>query len=76
VLRGAELAGIRAWFDADNDGRSAPEEVRDLAELGIVGLAVRATSHEGPHLKNPRGMILRDGATLPTWDWMAEPVQP
>jgi hypothetical protein len=75
VLSGPELAGIRAWFDENSDGASAPDEVRDLAELGIVGLAVRATGQEGPHPKSEAGLILSDGRRLPTWDWMAEPAR-
>ena len=73
VLRGAELAGMRVWFDRDGDGRSAPGEVVDLAALGIVGIAVRATGSEGIHPTNPAGVIFSDGRTLPTWDWMVTP---
>lgn len=75
ALRGAELRGIRAWFDADGDGRSGPAEVRDLCELGITAIATRATALDGPHPMNPRGLTLRDGRTLPTWDWIAEPLR-
>ena len=73
VLRGAELKGIRAWFDANSDGRSQPGEVRDLAELGIIGIAVRATAQDGPHPMNSSGLIFADGRTLPTWDWIVAP---
>jgi hypothetical protein len=75
VLAGDELAGIRAWFDHNSDGVSAPAEVRDLDELGIVALAVRATGQDGPHPKNEAGLITSDGRRLPTWDWMAEPAR-
>ncbi len=75
VHTGAELAGIRVWFDANGDGKSSPDEVRDLADLGIVGIAVRATGQDGLHPTNPNGLILRDGGTLPTWDWTTEPVK-
>lgn len=74
VLRGEELAGIRAWLDSNGDGRSNPSEVRDLSELGIAAIEVRATTSEGPHPMNPRGIHLKNGGTLPTWDWMAEPL--
>ncbi len=72
-LRGVELEGIRVWFDRDGDGRSTPDEVVDLAALGIVGIAVRATATEGIHPTNPGGVIFSDGRTLPTWDWMVAP---
>jgi hypothetical protein len=75
VLNGDELVGIRAWFDENSDGVCSPGEVRDLAELGIVGIAVRATRQEGQHLKNEAGLMFSNGHTLPTWDWMAEPVK-
>lgn len=73
-LNGAELAGLRAWFDRNGDGRSEPAEVVDLAEVGIVGIDVRATGKDGIHPTNPVGLRLRDGGTLPTWDWIVSPV--
>jgi hypothetical protein len=73
ILRGGELAGIRAWFDRDGDGRSRRTEVIDLETLGIVGITVRATGADGVHPSNPAGLTLRDGRTLPTWDWIVEP---
>ena len=73
-LTGAELAGLSVWFDRDRDGRSAPGEVMPLRDLGVVSIAVTAESRDGIHPTNPRGLTLRDGRTLPTWDWMVEPV--
>lgn len=70
TLRGDELRGIRAWFDANSDGRCVAAEVRDLETLGIVAIATRATGREGRHPKHARGLTLRDGTTLPTWDWV------
>jgi len=75
VLEGQEMAGIRAWFDSNGDAVSSAGEVRDLSELGIVGIKVRATGTEGPHPTCEKGLTLRDGTTLPTWDWMALPVK-
>ncbi|MFK7851506.1 MAG: hypothetical protein AB8D78_11060 [Akkermansiaceae bacterium] len=74
VLEAAELTGIRAWFDSNSDAVSSSREVRDLAELGIVGIKVVPTGQEGVHPTCDRGLLLRDGKTLPTWDWMATPV--
>lgn len=76
MLAGTELTGIRAWFDTHSDGICMPGEVRDLADLGIAGIAVRATGQDGSHPTNGRGLRLGDGTTLPTWDWMAAPVPP
>lgn len=75
MLTGAELTGIRAWFDTNADGKSAPAEIRDLAELGIVGIAVSITGQDGRHPMNAHGLLLRDGSTLPTWDWISHPLQ-
>jgi hypothetical protein len=74
-LRGAELSGVRAWFDRDGDGRSAPDEVMDLSACGIVAIAVHATGREGVHPTNPRGVLMADGSASPSWDWMTEPIR-
>ena len=74
VLRGGELNGIRAWFDANGDGRSDPGEVRDLEECGIIGISVRTTGNEGPHPMNAAGLFFANGTTLPTWDWTTQPL--
>ena len=74
VLEGKELHGIRAWFDSNSDATSTTSEVRDLSALGIVGIRVKSDGHDGPHPTCGNGLILRDGTTLPTWDWMAQPV--
>lgn len=75
ALRGAELDGLRAWFDANGNGRSDFGEVKDLDEFGIVAVAVRAITRQGVHPTNPRGLQFKDGRTLPTWDWMVKPVR-
>ncbi len=74
ALTGTELAGLSVWFDRDSDGRSAPAEVMPLRDLGVVSIAVTAESRDDIHPTNPRGLTLRDGRTLPTWDWIVEPV--
>jgi hypothetical protein len=74
-LTGDELQGVRVWIDANGDGQCEPCEVHDLCEFGITSIAVRATSHDGPHPANLHGIALRDGGTLPMWDWIARPVR-
>lgn len=74
VLEGAELKGIRAWFDLNSDAISSASEVRDLAELGIVGINVKTNGQDGSYPTNDKGLLLSDGKILPTWDWMAQPV--
>ncbi|MEA3211487.1 MAG: hypothetical protein QOE70_4544 [Chthoniobacter sp.] len=75
TLTGEELRGVRAWFDTNSDGRSSAGEMRDLCELGIIGIATRPAAQEDSQPMNSRGLTLRDGRTLPTWDWVAEPAR-
>ena len=75
-LRDQELLGIRAWFDANSDGQSNSSEVIDLEQLGVIALDVRTSAYDGIHPTNPKGVILESGQTLPTWDWIAEPIPP
>lgn len=75
MLSGDELKGISVWFDRNGDGKSSPEEVAPLEKLSIVSVSVKSDSQDGVHPKSTRGITLRDGRTLPTWDWIAEPVR-
>jgi len=74
-LRGAELTGLRAWFDRDTDGVSDRGEVVSLIELGIVALATTATHRLGASLASSAGLELADGRVLPTYDWVLAPVE-
>ena len=71
-----ELDGISIWFDRDGDARSSDDEVAPVTHFGITALAVDATDFEGPHPMNRAGVGFRDGRTLPSWDWIAEPARP
>ncbi len=65
-----ELDGIRAWNDKDADGISTPDEIVDLAELGIAALGYDyEDTVEGPF--SPKGLELADGSSLPSWDWIS-----
>lgn len=76
ALSGVELNGLRAWFDRNSDGVSQPGEVVDLATLKIEAISTKAErTTEGGHLLNPTGIRLTNGKTLPTWDWMVEPLR-
>ena len=74
VLSGAELDGISVWFDRNGDGVSSPDEVTPLPDIGIVSIATTMDGHDGIHPTNARGIALRDGRTLRTWDWMVRPL--
>jgi hypothetical protein len=73
-LTGRELDGLALWFDRNQNGRSDPGEVIPIAELGIDAIHVKADGREGVAWKSSKGIRLRDGSFLPTWDWVAQPV--
>jgi hypothetical protein len=83
-LEGNELQGIAIWRDANGNGVCDPGEVIALQDAGIVRIAVRATGRTisgnsgGPSgtLFNSLGIQLRDGTSLPTYDWTPMSVQP
>jgi hypothetical protein len=74
VLHGPELHGVRAWFDVDANGRSAPSEVHDLADLGIVAVGVEGAGRDGGFPSDRAGVTFNDGRVLPSWDWITEPL--
>lgn len=76
VLTGDELQGIAAWTDANANGVSERGEVRPLAALGITAIAVRPRTTADGTLTIDRGITLSDGTTVPTFDWVTEPVRP
>ena len=70
-LRGDELRGLAIWADQDRDGVSQPHEVRTMAELGIVALSSEYQVAGDGTPFSPQGLVLRSGATRPTYDWTA-----
>jgi hypothetical protein len=70
-LDGAELEPLAAWFDRNANARSEPGEVVRLDALGIVSISVEPTTQDGDALMNPLGLQLRDGRSLPTYDWIS-----
>ena len=68
-LTGRELSGLALWFDRNQNGVSDPGEVVPIAQTPVSGLATTATGAEQHGPMNPAGLRLRDGSTLPTWDW-------
>ena len=74
MLSGAELDGISVWFDRNGDGVSTPNEVTPLRDLDVVAVATTVEGYDGTHPTNARGITLRDGRMLRTWDWMVQPV--
>src|SRR5690606_7114804 len=72
TLTGSELAGVAVWHDANGNAVSDPGEVVSAESFGIAAIETRSTGESMPILSNPHGLRLRDGGTLPTYDWMPQ----
>lgn len=70
-LASGELDGISLWFDRNSNGVSDAGEVVPVARLGIEALGTRPNGCDGRSPMHTTGMRLKDGRTLPTYDWMA-----
>jgi hypothetical protein len=68
-LEGNELAGIAIWRDINGNGVCDPGEMISLRDAGIVRIAVHATGRTSGMPYNPQGIQLKDGSSLPTYDW-------
>lgn len=73
-LDGDELAGIAAWFDRNIDGVSDPGEVVSLESLRIRAIMTEPTGEDGGAPMHRAGLLLDDGSTIPTFDWIASPL--
>ncbi len=70
-LSGSELRGLSLWHDLNGNGISDPGEVRPLADYGITAIGCSSQPHPDGFRYNPRGVIFKDGASRPTYDWFA-----
>jgi hypothetical protein len=73
-LSGAELKGIGVWFDRNTNGRSDPGEVQPVADFGVQAICTRSTGSDHGMPMNARGVVLKNGAVVPTYDWLVSPV--
>ncbi|MBN1506241.1 MAG: hypothetical protein JW955_05320 [Sedimentisphaerales bacterium] len=73
-LSGRELRGIGVWFDKNNNGRSEPGEVQPVTGFGVQAIRTRSTGTDHGMLMNAGGILLKDGTTVPTYDWLVSPV--
>ena len=72
-LTAGELRGIAVWFDRDCDGTSDRGEVVSVESLGITAIGTKPTGLDGQMPMHKTGIRLRDGRTLPSYDWIAPP---
>ncbi len=75
-LSGRELRGISVWFDKDSDGQSEPGEVRPVTESGVQAIRTRSAGSDHGMLTNAGGIVLNDGAIVPSYDWVVSPTEP
>ncbi len=74
-LSGTELVGISVWFDNNSDGISDMGEVIPIGETNISALVTQPDSSAGRCLMNRRGISLKNGDALPSYDWIISPVE-
>ena len=70
-LTGEELKGLALWHDRNSNGVSDKGEVTPIAKTNVRAIATTQTDKvNGLHPMNDIGLILDDGTTRPTWDWV------
>ncbi|MFK7788263.1 MAG: hypothetical protein AB8C95_02065 [Phycisphaeraceae bacterium] len=75
-LAGKELAGLALWHDRNSNGVSDKGEVTPIADTPIRAIATSQTDKvNGLHPMHTAGLILDNGTTRPTWDWVIPAVQ-
>jgi hypothetical protein len=70
-----ELDGISVWFDRNSNGRSDIGEIVSVESLEITAIATRPNGYDGKSPIHTFGLRLKNGRTLPTYDWIAPSVQ-
>lgn len=73
-LSHGELDGISVWFDRNSNGCSDTGEIVPVIDLGITRIATRPNGFDGKSPMHTSGLQLKDGRTLPTYDWIAPSV--
>jgi hypothetical protein len=61
MVEGKELEGLMVWVDKNHNGKTEPEELRSIQELGITSIS---TQHE-----NLKSSFVMKGQERSTWDW-------
>ncbi|MGB1125239.1 MAG: hypothetical protein ACPG4Q_08535 [Phycisphaeraceae bacterium] len=75
-LADKELAGLALWHDRNSNGVSDPGEVTPIDQTPIRAIATDTTDKvNGLHPMNGTGLILNNGQTRPTWDWVIPAAQ-
>ncbi|QYK52673.1 MAG: hypothetical protein KF824_10450 [Fimbriimonadaceae bacterium] len=69
-LQGRELTGISVWHDRNSNAVSDPGEVVPANLWGIQAIRTTYDYKSREALTSKIGIIMRDGQTLPTYDWI------
>lgn len=70
-LTGEELRGIAVWHDHNANAISELGEVTPIEQTDIQSIRVTSDTMHGGSPASSRGLGLRDGRTVQTWDWVA-----
>jgi hypothetical protein len=73
-LSGDELRGLAVWIDRNGNGVAEAGEVTPIVSLGVESIDVRWTGRDGESPCNRAGLTMKDGRVLPTFDWVAHPI--
>ncbi len=73
-LSGSELRGIGVWFDKNANGRSDSGEVQPVTDFGVQSVRTKPTGSDHGMPMNAQGIVLKDGTTVPTYDWIVAPL--
>lgn len=76
LLRGNELKGLAVWIDGNQNGISDPCEVIPVEQLGITSISCGAMPGLAGLKWNPQGVVLTNGQSRATYDWIAPSAPP
>ncbi|MFZ4508866.1 MAG: hypothetical protein ACOYON_14340 [Fimbriimonas sp.] len=74
-LKGAELKGLALWRDANQNGIAEQTEVVSIEWTPIRGLKTTFNRRQGLSYVSDAGLLLANGRSLPTYDWVTQAVQ-
>ncbi|XAM01692.1 hypothetical protein OT109_09885 [Phycisphaeraceae bacterium D3-23] len=73
-LAGDELLGLALWHDRNANAISDPGEVTPIEDTAVRSIATTQTGLEDIHPRSNAGLVLSNGETRPTWDWIAHEI--
>jgi hypothetical protein len=74
-IAGDETTGLAIWQDRNRNGESEPGEVKPIEQTPIRRLSTCPTHYRSDAIYTRKGIELKDGSWLPTYDWITSPVE-